>query len=313
VVTKPGVVNSDASPNKPNATMSDSAGTAGGKGPVGVNGSHTALPFGLDPARTPVMGSYGENSLAATATSAWYQLPPDWKERTPDRPLVVVSAAGAIWSYKEDGTFTYGQSLKLQWGVARPDGTTQPLAEIQPIDIGPQPAWRNLRFPLAWAPPEANVARIVAYDPNLSSEQWFAFTPPRVPVLQTLQQLIGSHTPVLMDIATAANFPCQRPFSEHLGVAELPQYRILPEHKQTAASSNGWQSSGTGGPFLFTQAMLYTSTVSTYLRGDWYRDWGSVEQYHRFVPADQAPDADVEQGVITVSGWSRQGPIRALP
>ena len=309
VVTKPGVVNSTGSPNKPNATMSDSAGTAGGKGPVGVNGSHVALPFGLDPARTQVMGSYGENSLAATATSAWYQLPP----RTPDRPLVVVSAAGAIWSYKEDGTFTYGQQLKLQWGVARPDGTTQPLAEVYPIDIGPEPAWRNLRFPLTWAPPEANVARIVAYDPNLSSEQWFAFTPPRVPVLQTLQQLIGSHTPVLMDIATAANLPCQRPFSEHLGVAELPQYRILPDHKQTAASSNGWEAGEDGGPFLFTQALLRTSTVSTYLRGDWYRDWGSVEEYHPLVPADQAPAAVVEQGVITVRGWSRQGPIRALP
>ena len=309
VVTKPGVVNSDASPNKPNAAMSDSAGTAGGKGSRGVNGSHAALPFGLDPARTPVIGSYGENSLAATATSAWYQLPP----RSGDRPLVVVSAAGAIWSYKEDGTFTYGQSLKLQWGVARPDGTTQPLAEVTPIDIGPEPAWRNLRFPLTWAPPEANVARIVAYDPNLSSEQWFAFTPPRVPVLQTLQQLMGSRTPVLMDIATAANFPCQRPFSEHLGVAELPQYRILPDHKQTAASSNGWQASEAGGPFLFTQAMLRTSTISTYLRGDWYRDWGSVEEYYPLVPAGDAPVADIEQGVITVPGWTRQGPIRALP
>jgi arabinosyltransferase A len=309
VVTKPGIVNSDASPNKPNAAMSDSAGTAGGKGPVGINGSNVALPFGLDPARTPVMGSYGENSLAATATSSWYQLPP----RTPDRPIVVVSAAGAIWSYKEDGTFTYGQSLKLQWGVTRPDGTTQPLGEVQPIDIGPEPAWRNLRFPLSWAPPEANVARIVAYDPNLSSDQWFAFTPPRVPVLQTLQRLMGSHTPVLMDIATAANFPCQRPFSEHLGVAELPGYRILPDHKQTAASSNGWQAGEAGGPFLITQAMLRTSTISTYLRGDWYRDWGSVEQYYRLVPSAQAPNAVVEQGVMTVYGWSRQGPIRALP
>ncbi|OBH24674.1 arabinosyltransferase domain-containing protein [Mycobacterium sp. E1319] len=309
VVTKPGVVNSDASPNKPNASMTDSAGTAGGKGPVGVNGSTAALPFGLDPARTPVMGSYGENALAATATSSWYQLPP----RTPDRPIVVVSAAGAIWSYKEDGTFTYGQSLKLQWGVTRPDGSTQPLAEVQPIDIGPEPAWRNLRFPLTWAPPEANVARIVAYDPNLSSDQWFAFTPPRVPVLQTLQQVLGSQTPVLMDIATAANFPCQRPFSEHLGVAELPQYRILPDHKQTAASSNGWQASETGGPFLVTQTMLRTSTIATYLRGDWYRDWGSIEKYYPLVPADQAPPAVIEQGVITVRGWSRQGPIRALP
>ncbi len=309
VVTKPGVVNSDASPNKPNAAMSDSAGTAGGKGPVGVNESNVALPFGLDPARTPVMGSYGENTLAATATSAWYQLPP----RTADRPIVVVSASGAIWSYKEDGTFTYGQSLKLQWGISRPDGTTQPLGEVQPIDIGPEPAWRNLRFPLTWAPPEANVARIVAYDPNLSQDQWFAFTPPRVPVMKTLQQLIGSQEPVLMDIATAANFPCQRPFSEHLGVAELPDYRILPDHKQTASSSNGWEASQTGGPFLFTQVLLRTSTISTYLRGDWYRDWGSVEQYYPLVPSDQAPNAVIEQGVMTVNGWSRQGPIRALP
>ena len=309
VVTKPGVVNSDASPNKPNAAMSDSAGTAGGKGPVGVNGSNVALPFGLDPARTPVMGSYGENTLAATATSAWYQLPP----RTADRPIVVVSAAGAIWSYKEDGTFTYGQVLKLQWGISRPDGTTQPLGEVQPIDNGPEPAWRNLRFPLTWAPPGANVARIVAYDPNLSEDQWFAFTPPRVPVLQTLQQLIGSQKPVLMDIATAANFPCQRPFSEHLGVAELPEYRILPDHKQTASSSNGWEASATGGPFLFTQVLLRTATVSTYLRGDWYRDWGSVEQYYRLVPSDQAPNAVIEQGAQTMYGWSRQGPIRALP
>ncbi|RUP07254.1 MAG: arabinosyltransferase [Mycobacterium sp.] len=309
VVSKPGVVNSDASPNKPNAAITDSAGTAGGKGPVGVNGSHAALPFGLDPARTPVMGSYGENNLAARATSAWYQLP----ARRPDRPLVVVSAAGAIWSYKEDGDFMYGQSLKLQWGVAKPDGSTLPLGEVFPIDLGPQPAWRNLRFPFAWAPPEANVARIVAYDPNLSSEQWFAFTPPRVPELESLQRLIGSQTPVLMDIATAANFPCQRPFSEHLGIAELPEYRILPDHKQTAVSSNLWQSASTGGPFMFTQGLLWTSTISTYLSGDWYRDWGSVEQYHRLVPADQAPEATVQQGVTTVPGWSRQGPIRALP
>ncbi|HUB56024.1 MAG TPA: arabinosyltransferase domain-containing protein [Mycobacterium sp.] len=309
VVTKPGVVNSDASPNKPNASITDSAGTAGGKGPKGVNGSEAALPFGLDPARTPVMGSYGENSRAATATSAWYQMPP----RTPDRPLVVIAAAGAIWSYKEDGDFMYGQSLRLQWGAARPDGSVQPLGLMFPIDIGPQPAWRNLRFPLSWAPPEANVARIVAYDPNLSQDQWFAFTPPRVPVLEPLQKLLGSQQPILMDIATAANFPCQRPFSEHLGVAELPEYRIQPDHKQTSASSNLWQASKSGGPFLFTQALQWTSTIPTYLNGDWYRDWGQVEQYHRWFAPDVAPDAAIQQGVTTVYGWTRQGPIRALP
>jgi arabinosyltransferase A len=31
------------------------------------------------------------------------------------------------------------------------------------------------------------------------------------------------------------------------------------------------------------------------------------------VSANQAPDAVVERGVTTVRGWSRQGPIRALP
>jgi arabinosyltransferase A len=35
--------------------------------------------------------------------------------------------------------------------------------------------------------------------------------------------------------------------------------------------------------------------------------------YFPLVPADQAPEAVVDQGVITVPGWSRQGPIRALP
>src|SRR6185312_1679902 len=206
VTANPGTVNSDGSPNKPNVGVGYAAGTSGGYGPQGVNGSKVFLPFGLDPKRTPVMGSYNENTVAAKATSAWYQLPP----RTPDRPLVTLAAAGAIWYYEEDGGFNYGQHLKLQWGVHRPDGSFQALGLVEPIDVFAQKAWRNLRFPLAWAPPDANVARIVADDPNLSEDQWFAFTPPRVPVLETAQAFLGSRTPVMMDIATAANFPCQR-------------------------------------------------------------------------------------------------------
>jgi arabinosyltransferase A len=176
-----------------------------------------------------------------------------------------------------------------------------------------QNAWRNLRFPLASAPAQANVARIVASDPNLSPDQWFGFTPPRVPVLETAQQFLGSHTPVLMDLATAANFPCQRPFSEHLGVAELPEYRIVPNQKQLVVSSNEWESAEGGGPFLFTEALLRASTVPTYLRNDWYRDWGAIERYERLVPAEKAPNAVIEQGSTVVYGWTRHGPIRALP
>ncbi|OAN39062.1 arabinosyltransferase domain-containing protein [Mycolicibacterium iranicum] len=309
VAANPGTVNSDGPVDKPNIGVGYAAGTGGGYGPEGVNGSRVFLPFGLDPATTPVMGSFDENTVAAKATSAWYQLPP----RTPDRPLVAVAAAGAIWYYNEDGSFNYGQSLKLQWGVHRPDGSYQELNEVDPIDIFQQKAWRNLRFPMSTAPPEANVARIVADDPNLSEDQWFGFTPPRVPVLQTAGEFLGRDTPVLMDIATAANFPCQRPFAEHLGVAELPQYRIMPNFKQIVVSSNQWQAAEDGGPFLFIQALLRTESIPTYLSGDWYRDWGSLERYLRVVPADEAPDAVIEEGSTRVFGWSRGGPIRALP
>lgn len=309
VAANPGTVNSDGPVDKPNIGVGYAAGTGGGYGPEGVNGSRVFLPFGLDPTTTPVMGSWDENTVAAKATSAWYQLPP----RSPDRPIVAVAAAGAIWWYNEDGSFNYGQSLKLQWGVHRPDGSYQELNQVDPIDIFQQKAWRNLRFPLSTAPPEANVARIVADDPNLSEDQWFGFTPPRVPVLQTAGEFLGRDTPVLMDIATAANFPCQRPFAEHLGVAELPQYRIMPNFKQIVVSSNQWQAAEDGGPFLFIQSLLRTESIPTYLDGDWYRDWGSLERYLRVVPADEAPDAVIEEGSTRVFGWSRGGPIRALP
>ena len=308
-IANPGTVNSDGSPNKPSFGIAFSGGTGGGYGPVGVNGSKVFLPFGLDPKTTPVMGSYKEDTLAAKVTSTWYELPP----RSPNRPLVTVAAAGAIWYYDDENEFHYGQSLKLQWGVRGADGRFTALDKVQPIDTIEQKAWRNLRFPLAWAPPEANVARIVADDPNLSADQWFGFTPPRVPPLQSAQEFLGVQTPILMDIATAANFPCQRPFAEHLGVAELPQYRILPNLKQVVVSSNMWQSARAGGPFLFIQALLTTATVPTYLRDDWYRDWGALERYIRVVPKAQSPDAVIEEGSKRVFGWNRNGPIRALP
>jgi arabinosyltransferase A len=308
-IANPGTVNNDGSPNKPNVGIGFAGGTGGGYGPVGVNGSKVFLRFGLDPKTTPVMGSYKANTLAAKATSAWYELPP----RSPDRPIVAVAAAGAIWYYDDEGEFHYGQSLKLQWGVRQSDGSFKALDKVYPIDTQEQLAWRNLRFPLKDAPPEANVVRIVADDPNLSNEQWFGFTPPRVPVLQTASKFLGTETPVLMDIASAAQFPCQRPFSEHLGIAEVPQYRILPNLKQVVVSSNMWQSARAGGPFLFIQALLSTSTVPTYLDNDWYRDWGAIERYIRVVPASQAPDAVVDRGAQRVYGWSRRGPIRALP
>ncbi|MGB9226852.1 arabinosyltransferase domain-containing protein, partial [Mycobacterium sp.] len=69
-------------------------GTEGGTtaGP-GINGSRARLPYNLDAARTPVLGSWRSGiQVPALLRSAWYRLPP------PDQrgkwPLLVVSAAG---------------------------------------------------------------------------------------------------------------------------------------------------------------------------------------------------------------------------
>ncbi|MBB1045260.1 arabinosyltransferase domain-containing protein, partial [Dietzia sp. DQ11-44] len=59
VVADPGAANTTQEPGGgPSVTTGESAGTAGGQGAEGVNESTVALPFGLDPATTPVLGSY---------------------------------------------------------------------------------------------------------------------------------------------------------------------------------------------------------------------------------------------------------------
>ncbi len=84
-----------APPNKPNVGIGFAAGTGGGYGPVGVNGSRVFLPFGLDPARTPVMGSYDENAgrrqghLGVVPAAAPHAGPPAGDRRRRGRHLVL--------------------------------------------------------------------------------------------------------------------------------------------------------------------------------------------------------------------------------
>ena len=66
-----------------------------------------------------------------------------------DLRMTARNAAGApigLPGGNEDGSFNYGQSLKLQWGVHRPDGSFQALDQVQPIDVIAQKAWRNMRL-----------------------------------------------------------------------------------------------------------------------------------------------------------------------
>ncbi|NLG56516.1 MAG: arabinosyltransferase [Rhodococcus sp.] len=305
IEVKQGMGNSASQSIGPTFETGSSAGTSGGVGAVGINGSSARLPFALDPATTPVLGSYQDGvQETAQLASSWYELP----ERSEDTPLIVITAAGRIASVSDTGDQTYGQSLLLEYGVRAPDGTVEPLGVYQPRDVGPAPSWRNLRVPMDGLAPEANAVRILAFDPILIGEQWLAFTPPRVPQLETLNEYVGSEQPVLLDWAVGLQFPCQRPFDHYAGVAEMPNYRILPDRPLAISSTNTWQSPEAGGPLGWTEMSAGATAVPTYMRDDWGRDWGSLERYDRHAP-DAVP-AQLETGTITRWGWSQDGTLR---
>ncbi len=306
VEVKPGTGNTSAQSVGANFAKGQSAGTGGGSiARPGVNGSTVALPFGLDPGTTPIMGSYQAGlQTQAHLTSSWYQLP----ARSAQSPLIVITAAGRILSFDETGALQYGQSLLLEYGKRQPDGTVTSEGNYVPRDIGPAPSWRNLRIPIDKIAPDADAVRIVADRRVLIGDQWLAFTPPRVPKLRTLDTFLGSTQPVLEDWAVGLQFPCQQPFLHRYGVATMPNYRILPDRPLAVSSTDTWQAEEFGGPLGFTQMLASSTTVPTYLKDDWARDWGSLERYDRYYP--DATPADIGTGTATRSGLWTPGRMR---
>nr|WP_233608249.1 arabinosyltransferase domain-containing protein [Nocardia stercoris] len=306
VEVKPGTGNTSSQSVGANFAEGQSAGTGGGRTTEpGINGSTVALPFGLDPHTTPIMGSYQSGvQQNAHLTSSWYQLPP----RSDDAPLVVISAAGRILSFDMTGTLQYGQDLHLEYGKRQPDGTVTTEGTYVPRDIGPAPSWRNLRIPLAELAPDADTVRIVANRNVLIGDQWLAFTPPRVPKLQTLDSYLGHTQPILLDWAVGLQFPCQQPFLHRNGVADMPNFRIKPDRPLAVSSTDTWQAEEFGGPLGFADMLADSTTVPTYLKDNWARDWGSLEQYKRYFPnADRTPVLDT--GEATRSGLWTPGPM----
>ncbi|MFC9766468.1 arabinosyltransferase domain-containing protein [Rhodococcus jostii] len=299
-----GVANSVKTDNTEQTASSNAAGTGGGAGAVGVNGSAVALPFGLDPDRTPVLGSDGSDG-DASLTTGWYRLPnPDSDAGAGD--IISVAAAGRIHSVDADGVVTYGQNLEVEYGTTGPDGTVAVAGRVTPIDIGPAPSWRNLRVPLDSLPDDTNVIRLVASDSDSDPQQWLAVTPPRVPRTQTLNDVIGSDAPVMIDWAVGLAFPCQRPFDHRTGVAEAPEYRILPD-RPGAIMTSLWQDRYGGGPLGWIEMTRASRTIPSYLRDDWDRDWGGVEQYSPLDPG--AKTAEIDTTRIQRSGMWNPAPI----
>lgn len=272
-------------------------GTVGGTtAQAGVNGSRAQLPFGLDPAQTPVLGSYqdGRIQISGHVTTDWYRLPPPEQRGL----LLAVAVAGHFPS----------DALRMEYTTDPAAGPEAAVAgQATPIDIGPAPAWRNLRVPLDQIPAEASAVRIVALDFDPDPDAWTAITPPRMPVTQTLQELVGSQVAVLPDWAVAFHVPCVRPFEEYAGVHELPEYRIRPDRSLAVSSTDTWQGWDGGGPLGFIELTLTGETVPTYLTHDWKRDWGSLVRYTPIVP--EAKPATVEHGEVVRSGLWNGGPL----
>lgn len=308
--TTTGGANSIESDSTNKTTNTTTAGTGGGTTEqVGVNGSSVALPFGLDPARTPVLGSYTTGAKQqAHLTSGWYRMDVADARRDPDHKLLVVTAAGRIKSVNADGVLTYGQDLTVEFGDRGADGTVRPLGSFVPLDIGGAPSWRNMRVPLDRIPDGTNAVRIVAVANDLTPKQWLAVTPPRLPKLATLDSVVGHTDPVLEDWHVGLAFPCQRPFDHKDGVAEVPRWRILPDRVGSDAS-NAWQDDIGGGPLGWTGLLLSAQTVPAYLNDDWSRDWGSLERFTPYVP--EAEQATVAVTVQNRWGWAKDAPIRA--
>ncbi|WYY09556.1 arabinosyltransferase domain-containing protein [Gordonia hydrophobica] len=285
------------------------AGTTGGRGPETVNGSHALLPFGLDPTTTPVVGSFGHNANAYL-TTGWYRLP-----ARDASPLLVVATAGAVSTIDDDGNPTFGQKMVFQFGTTGRDGDfAQVGSDVIPIDPGPVIAnrpWRNLRVPMSAVPANADVMRLALADTNLGPMQFLAITPPRAPKLQTLQDVVGSHDPVLIDFPVAAWFPCQRPLAIRHGVAEVPAWRILPDYVTANSQSKTWMAAKSGGLLAIPEATTTQVTVPTYLNDDWRRAWGSLEKQTPLSP--DAATARVQTQSIRTSGLTRGGANRVEP
>src|ERR1700756_5513929 len=276
-------------------TTNNQAGTEGGTAPApGINGSLAQLPFGLNPGRTPVLGSWRSGiQVPAHLRSDWYRLP----ARDQARPLLVVSAAGGFDARE-------GQ---LQWATDDGAAKGNPRGAFQFFDVGASPAWRNLRLPMSWIPRSATQIRLVADDEDLAPQHWIAVTPPRIPQLRTLQEVVGSADPVFLDWLVGLAFPCQRPFGHQNGVDETPKWRILPDRFGAEANSPVMDNNG-GGRAGVTELLVKATTVATYLKDDWSRDWGGLQRLTPYSP--NAQPASLQLGTATRSGVWSPAPLR---
>jgi arabinosyltransferase C len=251
------------------------------------------------PPEIPIWSSFSPDSPGTgILRSDWYALPAAASQGSAP---VVVSVAGKLSS-----------TTPLVAEFAR--RTDRGFHVVDHIAIGGRatadgPGWRDYRLGLAGrAAGGADAVRLVATDADVTDDGWLAFSAPRVPVLSSLTNLVAPTPPVFLDWPVGFVHPCVRPFGIRDGIAEIPQYRLLPD-KLLADEAKSWSAADAGGPLGWLQILAIQQEVPTYLKENWDTDWGKLMVIQPRVPDAEAPD--LQTGTAVRSGWWSPGPLRS--
>ena len=231
-------------------------------------------------ARTPCFGNAttpGTSSL----TTGWYRLP----ARSADRPLLTVAVAGFV-------------AATDPVGAAVPGARWSPSSAVpaRTVPFFPSPAWPARRHRPAdvaqpAVPPSPTHRPAPPWSASSSTKaapgQWVALTPPRVPKLATLNDVVGSTDPVFIDWVVGWCSPANARCACRTASWKCPSGGSCPTPRPPRRTARPGCRASPAALGIST-GLLTPTLVPTYLRNNWGRDWGGLQRFTEIVPAPPA-------------------------
>ncbi len=91
------------------------------------------LPYGLDAATTPELGTYGQQEPADLVTG-WYRLPAQHDRSD----IISIAAAGRIQASGPDNGYVGGEPVEIEYGTTDSATSAQPMGRLAPIEYRPR-------------------------------------------------------------------------------------------------------------------------------------------------------------------------------